>query len=117
MCWFCSRLLIIVLGLAACSAAFGQNAAGKFEFEAASVKRSQPPANGRILVGGRGGPGSADPGQVVYSFMPLKALLAIAYGVKQYQISGPGWLESERDRKSTRLNSSHEFVSRMPSSA
>jgi uncharacterized protein (TIGR03435 family) len=96
MCWFCSRLSTIVLGLAACGAAFGQNAAGKVEFEAASVKRSQPPAIGRVLVGGRGGPGSADPGRVVYNFMPLKALLTIAYGVKQYQISGPGWLESER---------------------
>jgi uncharacterized protein (TIGR03435 family) len=96
MCWFCSRLSTVVLGLVACGAAFGQIAASKLEFEAASVKRSQPPANGRVLVGGRGGPGSADPGRVVYSFMPLKWLLAIAYGVKQYQISGPGWLETER---------------------
>lgn len=60
------------------------------------MKRSQPPASGRVLVGGRGGPGSADPGRVVYSFMPLKALLAIAYGVRQYQISGPAWIETER---------------------
>ena len=30
--------------------------------------------------------------------------------------SGPQ-LESEQDRKSTRLNSSHEWISRMPSSA
>ena len=28
-----------------------------------------------------------------------------------------GWAKAHRDRKSTRLNSSHEFVSRMPSSA
>ena len=27
------------------------------------------------------------------------------------------WADKHRDRKSTRLNSSHEFVSRMPSSA
>jgi uncharacterized protein (TIGR03435 family) len=87
---------MIILGLATYCAAFGQAAGGPLQFEAASVKRSVPPGNGRVLVGGRGGPGSADPGRVVYSFMPLKALLAIAYGVKQYQISGPNWLESER---------------------
>ena len=96
MCWFCSRRLRIALGLAACGPAFGQNTACKLEFEAASVKRSQLPAHGRVLVGGRGGPGSADPGGVAYSFMPLKWLLAIAYRVKQHQISGPGWLETER---------------------
>jgi uncharacterized protein (TIGR03435 family) len=96
MCCFYSRHLLAVLGLVACGAAFGQNAGGKLEFEAASVKRSAPPANDRVLIGGRGGPGSADPGRVVYSFMPLKSLLAIAYGVKPYQISGPGWLDIER---------------------
>jgi uncharacterized protein (TIGR03435 family) len=54
---------MIMLGLAAYGAAFGQAAGGQLQFEAASVKRSQPPANGGILVGGRGGPGSADPGR------------------------------------------------------
>jgi uncharacterized protein (TIGR03435 family) len=96
MCWFCSRPSVIVVVLVACTAALGQAAGRKLEFDAASVRRSQPPSSGRILVGGRGGPGSADPGRVVYNFMPLKALLSIAYGVKQYQISGPGWFETER---------------------
>ena len=30
---------------------------------------------------------------------------------------GLGWTDSGEDRKSTRLNSSHEWISRMPSSA
>ena len=34
-----------------------------------------------------------------------------------YQSDTPEQLAAARDRKSTRLNSSHEFVSRMPSSA
>ena len=40
-----------------------------------------------------------------------------------YRLEHQGWIKSEwgesenKDRKSTRLNSSHEFVSRMPSSA
>ena len=29
----------------------------------------------------------------------------------------PGWMDPDLDRKSTRLNSSHEWISRMPSSA
>ena len=32
-------------------------------------------------------------------------------------IAVPGIFDHERDRKSTRLNSSHEWISRMPSSA
>ena len=34
-----------------------------------------------------------------------------------YLANHPSWVFSAGDRKSTRLNSSHEFVSRMPSSA
>jgi uncharacterized protein (TIGR03435 family) len=44
----------------------------------------------------RGGPGTADPGRMTWSGATLQALLISAYGVKTDQISGPGWLESER---------------------
>ncbi len=40
-----------------------------------------------------GGPGTADPG-LFTSNVTLKALLLRAYGLKSYQISGPGWLDS-----------------------
>jgi uncharacterized protein (TIGR03435 family) len=43
-----------------------------------------------------GGPGTTDPGQITWSGTTLKTLLATAYDVKQYQISGPTWLDSER---------------------
>lgn len=44
----------------------------------------------------RGGPGTSDPGQVTYTSILLKNLLTTAYGVKNFQISGPGWLDTER---------------------
>ena len=33
---------------------------------------------------------------MTYSGLTLKNLLTVAYGVKNYQISGPGWLDTER---------------------
>ena len=78
-------------------AAFGQAAAESPTFEVASVKPAEPPAGmGMMRVMMRGGPGSADPGQITYSNVSLKNVLTIAYAVKGYQINGPKWLDSER---------------------
>lgn len=69
----------------------------KLEFEVASIKHSAPPGNGPIRIGGRGGPGSSDPGRVDYMFSSLRDLMVAAYDVKFYQITGgPDWLNSER---------------------
>jgi uncharacterized protein (TIGR03435 family) len=69
-------------------------------FEVASVKPATPPTpdgQGRIMMRGpSGGPGTKDPGRISYPFMSLKNLLMIAYDVKNYQIQGPTWLDSER---------------------
>ena len=77
-------------------AAFGQAAAESPTFEVASVKPAEPQTGMGIRVMMRGGPGSADPGQITYSNVSLKNVLTIAYAVKGYQISGPKWLDSER---------------------
>ncbi|MGH9415545.1 MAG: TIGR03435 family protein [Terriglobales bacterium] len=37
-----------------------------------------------------------DPQQLAIGFMTLKNLLATAYGLQSYQISGPAWMDSER---------------------
>jgi len=69
----------------------------KLEFEVASIKPSPLPGRGPIRLGQKGGPGSADPGRVTYTFTTLLNLMADAYGVKRYQISGgPKWLDSEQ---------------------
>lgn len=44
----------------------------------------------------QGGPGTRDPGRITYSGIPLMLLLTIAYDVKNFQINGPAWLDSER---------------------
>jgi uncharacterized protein (TIGR03435 family) len=75
--------------------AFAQTSA-KLEFEVASVKPAPPPGSGMILVGGRGGPGSQDPGQMVFNNATIKMLLTNAYNVKPYQVTGPSWIDSER---------------------
>src|SRR5215469_4730848 len=56
-------------------------------FEVASVKRSQP--------GGRGTSVGTDPGRLTIRNATLKFCIGWSYGVKDYQISGPGWLDSE----------------------
>jgi uncharacterized protein (TIGR03435 family) len=76
--------------------AFGQ-AAETLTFEVASVKlAAPPPADGKIFVGSRGGPGTPDPGQITWTNATLKTLLTIAYGVKPYQVNCPAWLDTER---------------------
>jgi uncharacterized protein (TIGR03435 family) len=77
-------------------AAFAQTAENSPAFEVASVKPAAPITGNMIRVMMRGGPGSPDPGQITYSNVTVKNVLMTAYGVKGFQISGPGWLESER---------------------
>jgi uncharacterized protein (TIGR03435 family) len=69
-------------------------------FDVATVKPATPPTpdgRGMIRIGRpTGGPGSNDPGRIHYPFTTLKTLLQNAYEVKDFQISGPAWLASER---------------------
>ena len=69
-------------------------------FDVATVKPAAPPTpNGRgmIRIGPpTGGPGTKDPGRIHYPFTTLKTLLQNAYDVKDFQISGPEWLATER---------------------
>src|SRR5215831_3473472 len=67
-----------------------QTATTSSTFEAASVKPAAPPSGGfRVIMGG-------DPGRVNYSNVSLRDIIAQAYQVKDYQISGPDWLGSQR---------------------
>lgn len=95
-CWLGERMRRCVGCIAAqvllCGVAWTQS------FEVASVKPAAKQQGGRLRVFGRqrGGPGTSDPGQIQYSFMSLKALLITAYEVKDFQIAGPRWLDTER---------------------
>lgn len=72
----------------ACSLALAQ------EFEVASIKPAAPPK--ASTVGIRGGPGSADPTHINWTNASLTQILLNAYDVKNYQIEGPDWLNSQR---------------------
>src|SRR5215471_8295694 len=93
---------VILAGAVIAFTAFAQPAAPDktLTFEVASIKPAQPPTpdgQGRIFMRGpSGGPGTKDPGRISYPFMSLKNLLMTAYDVKNYQITGPAWLDTER---------------------
>jgi uncharacterized protein (TIGR03435 family) len=57
-------------------------------FEVASVKPSTS-ASGRVTI-------TTDPGRIAYTNIMLKRILLRAYDVKNYQISGPDWLDTLR---------------------
>ena len=86
-----SGVLVLAAGLAV-----GQPGEPKLEFEVASIKPSAPPTPERMFIGMRGGPGTPDPGQMTFTNFPLKYLVTNAYDVRPYQVTGPGWLDTER---------------------
>lgn len=78
-------------------------APAKLEFEVASVKPAPPPASGSFVPPIRGGPGTNDPERITYGHASLKYLLINAYNVKEYQISGPGWIDTKLYEISAKL--------------
>jgi len=79
------------LAVAIACGAFAQSASTPLSFEVASIKPSAPPVDGRLMVRLGG-----DPGRLDYSNVSIKELIRQAYGVKDYQISGPDFLASTR---------------------
>jgi uncharacterized protein (TIGR03435 family) len=64
-----------------------QDSSKRLEYEAASIRPASPDhPNG---VGESGGPGTADPTLVRYSFFPLSLLLMTAYDMNVHQIALP----------------------------
>jgi uncharacterized protein (TIGR03435 family) len=60
-------------------------------FEVASLKVSAPIGTARVRIGCP----PPDPGILRCDNVPLRALLVQAYGVKNYQIEGPAWIDTE----------------------
>jgi len=83
-----------LLLMAAASVASSQTLApDRLTFEVASVKPAKS-VSGRFMM--NGGPGTSDPGRITYTNIMLTRILLSAYDVKNYQISGPDWLDSLR---------------------
>lgn len=60
-------------------------------FEVASIKSAPAPTDGRMRVSLGG-----DPGRINYTNVNLKLVLPKAFEVKNYQVTGPSWLDTER---------------------
>ena len=105
------RTLALLLLLLA-PAAFCQTAPSNLTFEVATVKPSPPLDMAKLaaeMQAGRMprfGP-HVDAAQAEYNYMSLKDLIANAYKVKAYQITGPAWLATER----------FDIVAKMPDGA
>ncbi|MGP0073224.1 MAG: TIGR03435 family protein [Bryobacteraceae bacterium] len=84
-----------LLGMLAAVASFGQApapaGAARPEFEVASIKASAPGEFDRGNAGSH-----VDGSQVSFKFLSLGNYIAYAYRVKNYAISGPDWMASER---------------------
>jgi uncharacterized protein (TIGR03435 family) len=78
-----SRSVLAALTLAA---AFGQSTPPAFEV--ASIRPVKSMKDRKSLT--------VDPGRITYVNVTLQDCILAAYGVKPYQISGPGWLDTER---------------------
>jgi len=87
------------LGLVVLTGCFlhGQTVNKALTFDAASVKPASLPGGVRAVAraGRGGGPGTQDPGRIHYPSISLKNLLTTAYDVKEFQISGPAFLDTE----------------------
>jgi len=74
----------------------------KLQFEVASIKLSVPDG-GRMRMWVYGGPGSKDPGLYTCENYPLRGLIMDAFGLKDYQLSGPDWMQSTRFMVSAKI--------------
>jgi len=77
-----------IVFLAVAALGFGE------EFEVAAIKPAAPSKE----IGRTSSSSSTDTGagQLAFTNVAMKDIVRLAYGVQSYQISGPGWMETER---------------------
>src|SRR5215813_930076 len=92
-----AKILLIAAILAAPITALGQTAAGKLEFDVATVKPAAPLDPIAISQGKMPRIGTNVQGtRVDIGYAALSDLVAQAYNVKPYQVSGPDWMKTTR---------------------
>jgi uncharacterized protein (TIGR03435 family) len=80
---------------AAC-AAFGQTPAAKRVFDVATIRPAPPLDQAKVMSGQFRVGMSVDGNRVDIRFFSLSDLIRTAYKVKQFQISGPDWMSTDR---------------------
>jgi uncharacterized protein (TIGR03435 family) len=97
--------------LIATTAAFGQAPAAKLAFDVASVRPSPPPDMQKMMMDLQAGkkPESVhiDGSRAVFTYMSVKQLIAYAYKMRVYEVTGPDWMLTDR----------FDIVARMPDGA
>ena len=94
--FLCGAVLLVLPG-----AATAQTTAQKLAFEVASVRPSAPLDMTKLAAEVRAGRMPrlgvrVDASRAEYIYVPLGDLIAYAYNVKNYQVTGPAWLATER---------------------
>src|ERR1043166_1353481 len=84
------RILYLLLAMPVGAPVWAQTAP-RLEFEVASIKPSDMSNQNSVRVGLH-----IDGAMVRCSYFSIKDYIGIAYRVKEYQISGPEWMASER---------------------
>ncbi len=96
---FASAFVFILL--LASGAAPGQKPQRPLAFEVASIKPSAPLDREKLAADLQAGKmpllgPHISASRAEYIYMPLKDLIALAYNMRNYQISGPDWMSTER---------------------
>jgi uncharacterized protein (TIGR03435 family) len=94
------RSFAVYMCMASLSFAFAQQATDGPKFEVASVKASDPNPSSPMFMGM-----SADRAIVKYTNVTLRDCICGAYKVRDFQITGPGWMTSARFEISAKLPS------------
>lgn len=89
-----SLFLGAAIFVSGCSQCLAQGTAGAPSFDVASVKVSE--FNDMRGEAGRKANLRAEPGSLSIRNLTFKSCVSWAYHVKDYQVAGPGWIDSER---------------------
>jgi uncharacterized protein (TIGR03435 family) len=73
------------------------------QFEVASIKVSQPPADGGMRAWSQGGPGTDDAGLFTCENLPVSRLIIRAFNIKDYQFPGRTGMRSMRFTVSAKI--------------
>jgi uncharacterized protein (TIGR03435 family) len=79
-------------GVALSYAAQVQGTDGRVSFDAATIKLEGKATGPLPFKRKRGGPGTSDPGRILWFRQNLISLICAAWGVEFYQVTGPSWL-------------------------
>jgi uncharacterized protein (TIGR03435 family) len=91
-------LYAVAAGFLSFAPILSQAQPARLEFEVASVRATPPSAEHGMTLGLR-----MDGSQMRIDGLPLRDIIALAFRVKQYQVSGPEWMAAERFDISAKL--------------